>query len=59
MNKTLEAWLRGYVLFRVNGKYFLRYNTARAARVETQGAVVFDGLHIFKGWQCFFLRVTP
>ena len=56
MNKTIEAWLRGYILFCVNGKYFLRYNTARDARVATTGDVIFDGLHIFKGWRVFFIR---
>ena len=58
MKQALEAWIRGYFLFRVNGKYFLCYNTAKAARVATQGSVIFDGLHILKGWRCFFIRIT-
>jgi hypothetical protein len=57
MNKTLEAWLRGYFLFRVNGVRYGRYNAALAARKATEGNVQFDGLHLFKGWVCFFLRV--
>ena len=56
MNKTLEAWLRGYILFDVNGTRFLRYNSALARRKATEGNVEFNGLHIFKGWQCFFVR---
>jgi hypothetical protein len=56
MNKTLEAWLRGYVLFDVNGKRFLRYNSALAQRKATEGPVEFTGLHIFKGWRTFFVR---
>lgn len=56
INKTLEALLRGYVLFRVNERYFLLYNSARSARLAITGDVAFDGLHIFKGWRCFFAR---
>tara|TARA_R110000803_G_scaffold163913_1_gene227648 strand:+ start:25931 stop:26185 length:255 start_codon:yes stop_codon:yes gene_type:complete len=60
MNKTLEAGLRGYILFDVNGARFLRYNSALAQRKATEGNVEFNGLHIFKGWQCFFVRFnTP
>ena len=58
MNKSLEAALRGYILFDVNGKRFWRYNTALAQRKATTGDVAFNGLHIFKGWVCFFLRVS-
>ena len=58
MNKTIEALLRGYVLFEVNGKRFLRYNTALAHRKATEGDVLFRGLHLFKGWRMFFLRFT-
>ena len=58
MNKTIEALLRGYVLFDVNGKRFLRYNTALAERKAIPGNVEFNGLHIFKGWRCFFARFT-
>ena len=57
MNKTIEAALRGYILFDVNGTRFLRYNTALAQRKATDGGVEFNGLHIFKGWRCFFYRI--
>ena len=57
MNKTLQALLHGYVLFDVNGRKFFRYNTALAVRKATTGSVEFLGLHIFKGWRCFYLRV--
>ncbi len=58
MNKTIEALLRGYVLFDVNGQRFYRYNTALEQRKATQGDVEFKGWHIFKGWRTFFLRIT-
>lgn len=56
MNKTLEALLRGYVLFDVNGQRFYRYNTALAQRKATTGDVEFKGWHLFKGWRFFFIR---
>ncbi len=58
MNKSLEAFLRGYILFDVNGKRFWKYNDALRERKATAGDVQFVGLHIFKGWICFFLRVS-
>lgn len=57
MNKTIEALLRGYVLFNVNDKRFLRYNSALAERKSIPGNVEFTGLHIFKGWRAFFIRI--
>lgn len=56
MNKTIEALLRGYFVFRVNGKYFMRYNTAKAYRQTIEGNLYFEGLHLFKGWVGFFYR---
>lgn len=56
MNKTLEAFLRGYIVFRVNGKRFLRYNSALAHRKSIEGDVKFDGFHIIKGWVIFYVR---
>lgn len=59
MNKTLEALLRGYVLFDVNGKKFIRYNAALAERKSTHGDVEFSGFNIYlMRWLCFFKRVT-
>jgi hypothetical protein len=58
MNKTLEALLRGYVRFDVNGKRFWRYKTALAERKATIDDVCFAGRHIFKGWRIFYLRKT-
>ena len=58
MNKTLEALIRGYVLFRVNDKYFLSYTPAQRYRTTiTKGDLVFEGYHILKGWQGFFYRM--
>jgi len=58
MNKTLEAMLRGYLFFRVNGKYFMTYTPAREYRksIET-GDLSFEGYHIVKRWQGFFYRI--
>ena len=58
MNKSLEAFLRGYFLFDVNGKKFMLYNTALAYRksVKQECDVEFIGWHIFKKWQCFYMR---
>ena len=56
INKTFEALLRGYILFDVNGKLFLLYNSALAERKATLGDVYFKGWHIFKGWRGFYER---
>lgn len=58
MNKSLEALLRGYVLFDVNGELFATYNKAKAKRESIQGHVVFKGLHAIKGWRGFFVRLS-
>ena len=59
MNKTLEAWIKGYVLFRVNDKYFLSYTPAQRYRTTiTKGLIKFEGYHILKGWQGFFYRIA-
>lgn len=58
MTKSLKALLHGYVLFRTDGKYFLDYRKAAAALAPT-GATAMDGLHIWKGWRCFFMRLVP
>jgi hypothetical protein len=62
MNKSIEAALRGYVLFAVNGQRFMTYNAALKARKfltdETGHPFVrFMGFHLFKGWVCFYLRM--
>ena len=56
MNKSIEAFLRGYLLFRVNGEWFFTYNRARNRRLEVAGDVSFEGFHFFKGWRVFFCR---
>ena len=58
MNKTLEAILRGYLFFRVNGKYFMTYTPARKYRTTIDtGDISFEGYHIVKRWQGFFYRL--
>jgi hypothetical protein len=63
MNKTLKAWLHGYMYFRVNGCVFYRYNTANAYADLLQNdvgvSVVFDGCHVLKGWRCFLVFYKP
>ena len=56
INKTIMAFFIGYILFNVNGKFFYRYNTALKQRKSIKGNVFFDGLHIIRGWECFFVR---
>lgn len=58
MNKTIEALLCGYVLFDVNGRRFLRYNSAMAESKSIPGNVEFKVLHIFQGWEYFLIRRT-
>ena len=56
MNKTIGAVLRGYLFYDVNGRKFLRYNSALSHRKSIDGDVEFIGFHIFKGWTGFFVR---
>jgi hypothetical protein len=57
MNKTLEAMVRGYLFFRVNDRYFLRYTPAQQYRKSiTKGLLTFEGYHIVKGWRGFYYR---
>jgi len=57
MNKSLEAFFRGYIFFKVNSKLFFLYNTALKKRKEINGNISFIGWHIIKRWRCFYLRV--
>lgn len=65
MNKTLKAWLLGYVVFRVQNdegtRYFATYSRAHRATHEQTGDVSFCGLHIWPpfGWLGFFVRWAP
>lgn len=58
-NKTLEALLRGYIFFDVNGQRYWTYRAALAARkaVPETLEVCFAGRHLFKGWVIFFRRI--
>lgn len=63
VNKSLKALIYGYVLFRVNGKYYFTYNAALSARKAiAEGPLLFDGWNIWKspffiGWIGFFERM--
>jgi|FreactTroBogLake_1042271.scaffolds.fasta_scaffold40070_3 hypothetical protein len=57
MNKTIEAFVRGYLFFDVNGKRFLLYHSAVSYRKTINGNLLFKGWHISKGWQGFFERL--
>jgi hypothetical protein len=58
MSKTLEAIVRGYLFFRVNGRYFLTYKPAQKYRTTiTKGSIEFEGYHVWKGWTGFFYRI--
>lgn len=54
--KNIEALIRGYLFFDVNGEKFLMYNSALKKRKSTNGNVCFKGFHLFKGWRGFFER---
>jgi hypothetical protein len=60
--KSLEALLRGYFLFSVAGPsaapvYYWTYARAKATKDAIADVPCsFAGLHVFKGWRCFFLR---
>jgi len=57
ISKNIEALLRGYVVFNVNGKRFWNYEDARAERVRITDAnqpVEFSGWHVIKGWRWFY-----
>ena len=56
MYKTLEALVRGYFLFDVNGKRFLLYTPALNYRKSISGNVYFKGFHVVKGWLGFYER---
>jgi hypothetical protein len=59
LNKSIEALLRGYVRFDVNGTKFWRYNSAleyKNAVVKSNDDIEFIGYHIFKGWLGFFYQ---
>jgi hypothetical protein len=56
MNKTIEAFVLGYLFFDVNGKRLLLYHSAVSYRKTIDGNLLFKGWHIFKGWQGFFER---
>ncbi len=57
MNKTLEAALRGYVIFKVNDEFFFRYNSALKRRKEFSEQrvnVCFKGFNPFRFIRDFF-----
>jgi hypothetical protein len=56
MNKSLEAFFRGYIYFDVNDEKFFLYNSALKRRKSIDDAVSFTGYSIFKGWRTFYLR---
>jgi hypothetical protein len=63
-NKNIEALLRGYLFFNVNGKRFFKYNSAVKSRKSTpkNKSVIFKGWNIFyfflnNPWRSFYERV--
>jgi hypothetical protein len=55
--KTLEALVRGYLFFRVNGEYFLLYHRAKRKRMSLTGNISFEGYHLLKGWTGFYYSI--
>lgn len=65
MIKNIEALLRGYVLFDVNGKRFWTYTYAHQKCIEiTTGYVNFRGWNIwylfskYGSWRSFYIRMV-
>lgn len=60
MNKSIEAFLRGYMDFKVNGKKFNTYNAANdyVKLLPLDADVSFIGWHVFKGYRSFYIRVV-
>lgn len=57
--KTIKALLMGYILFRVNDKFYITYGRAYKAKEKIAGSVSFDGFNLRKfDWECFYLRVS-
>jgi len=58
MNKSIKSILRGYILFRSCGRYFITYNAAHAHMLTATSRVInLDGLHVFNGWCRFWLSI--
>jgi hypothetical protein len=61
INKSLEALLRGYILFDVNHKKFWLYNAALDKRKQLSkngDAILFKGFNILKmKWLNFFICI--
>ena len=68
MNKSIKAFLMGYLFFKVNNKYFLTYNKALNYRKIINGDINFQGwnpLHLFNksyfghtfGWVGFYYKI--
>ena len=53
---NFKALFFGYLFFKVNGKKFFLYSSARAYRKNIKGGVYFDGFHVLNGWVTFFIR---
>ena len=51
MNKTIKAWLLGYVFFKVNDKQFYLHNLAQAEANRLKNG---DGNISFTGWNIYY-----
>ena len=61
MNKSLEALLRGYVCFDVNGKRYYNYikaNERAEIFIKIDHDMTFTGYNIFKGWKTFCTHIS-
>lgn len=56
LRRGIKALLMGYVAFEVNGRRYWTYGSGKAARERETGSVGFYGYHIWRGWECFYLR---
>lgn len=54
----VEAVLKGYLYFNVNGQTFFRYTDARAHKNMLKAddyPISFTGYHIRRGWESFYI----
>jgi hypothetical protein len=58
VNKTIEMWLQGYFLFKVNGKYFVKYSSALSEKNKARDSFSFSGFRLFKGWKEFYWQLS-
>jgi hypothetical protein len=55
----MKYLIRGYFVFKVNGRMFLKYSSANNAYESIQGSAYLYAWHIWKGWHAIKIRFIP